>query len=60
MHCPLTAWYWAFVDRHQERFAGNHRMRMIVAAWRKRDEADRRRLLERAASQREAFLAGRL
>ncbi len=58
--CPLTAWYWAFVDRHQERFAPNHRMRMIVAAWRKRDEADRRHLLERAASQREAFLDGRL
>lgn len=58
--CPLTAWYWAFVDRHQERFAGNHRMRMIVAAWRKRDQAERRRLLARAEATRAAFLDGRL
>ncbi|MEX2501720.1 MAG: cryptochrome/photolyase family protein [Trueperaceae bacterium] len=58
--CPLTGWYWAFIDRHQERFASNARMRMIVAAWRKRDAAERKRLLERAERDRAAFLAGEL
>jgi deoxyribodipyrimidine photolyase-related protein len=26
--CPVTALYWAFLDRHRERFAGNRRMQM--------------------------------
>jgi deoxyribodipyrimidine photolyase-related protein len=58
--CPLTSWYWAFLDRHQERFAANPRMRMIVAAWRKRDDAEKERVRARAARDREAFLAGGL
>jgi len=58
--CPLTSWYWSFIDRHQERFAPNPRMRMIVAAWRKRDADDRARILGRAALDREAFRDGRL
>ncbi|MDR9391732.1 MAG: cryptochrome/photolyase family protein, partial [Trueperaceae bacterium] len=58
--CPLTAWYWAFVDRHEDRFASNHRMRMIVAAWRKRDPDARRALLDRADATRTAFLDGEL
>lgn len=58
--CPVTDWYWAFIDRHQQRFRENHRMRMIAAAWRKRDADDRRRLKERAAARLERFRDGRL
>lgn len=58
--CPLTSWYWSFIDRHQERFASNARMRMIVAAWRKRDADDAARVLGRAAQDLEAFRAGEL
>lgn len=58
--CPLTAWYWAFLDRHQDRFRGNPRMNMILGSWRKRDEDAKERIRDRAARQREAFLAGEL
>jgi len=58
--CPLTAWYWAFLDRHQDLLAGNPRMNMILGSWRKRDEEAKERIRERAARQREAFLAGEL
>jgi deoxyribodipyrimidine photolyase-related protein len=58
--CPVTDWYWAFIDRHQERFADNHRMRMIVAAWRKRDADERAQRLRRADARLAAFRDGRL
>jgi deoxyribodipyrimidine photolyase-related protein len=58
--CPVTDWYWAFIDRHQDRFAGNHRMRMIVASWRKRDADERARRLQRAEERLDAFRDGRL
>jgi deoxyribodipyrimidine photolyase-related protein len=30
--CPYTAGYWAFLDRTQDRLAGNHRMRQPLAS----------------------------
>lgn len=39
--CPITAMYWRFVERHQERFAGDPRMAMPVRAMRKKTAADR-------------------
>lgn len=58
--CPLTAWYWAFVDRHQDRLAENPRMRMAAATWRRRDAGDRAATLQRARRQLAAFRDGRL
>ncbi|MBT0772386.1 cryptochrome/photolyase family protein [Kineosporia sp. J2-2] len=29
--CPFTAGYWAFLERHREQFAGNHRMSRAYA-----------------------------
>lgn len=39
--CPITPMYWAFLDRHAERLAGNPRMLVPLAALRKRS-AERR------------------
>jgi deoxyribodipyrimidine photolyase-related protein len=58
--CPVTDWYWAFIDRHQDRFASNHRMRMIVASWRKRDADERARRRARADERLAAFREGTL
>lgn len=46
--CPWNALYWDFIDRHQDRFQGNHRMRMIVASWQNRPEAERAALRQAA------------
>lgn len=36
--CPITRLYWAYLARHQERFAGNFRMKMILSLLKKRSE----------------------
>jgi deoxyribodipyrimidine photolyase-related protein len=33
--CPMTTLYWDFLDRHRERFAGNHRMFQQLAGLKK-------------------------
>ena len=40
--CPLTALYWAFLGRHERSLQANPRMKLVMAALRKRP-ADRRR-----------------
>ena len=35
--CPMTSMSWAFLERHQEALESNPRMRIIMAALRKRD-----------------------
>ena len=34
--CPITRLYWAYLARHQDRFASNFRMKMIFSTLRKR------------------------
>ena len=29
--CPISNLYWAFLDRHKETLAGNHRMRLVLS-----------------------------
>lgn len=47
--CPWNALYWDFIARHEKRFAGNHRMRMMVASWNRKSDADRAALRKAAA-----------
>jgi deoxyribodipyrimidine photolyase-related protein len=42
--CPITAMYWRFIERHQERFAGDPRMMMPVRSLRAKSEDERRKL----------------
>lgn len=53
--CPFNSLYWAFIARHRDRLARNHRMQMIVRSWDRMDDATRADLVSTA----EAFL-GRL
>ncbi len=48
--CPFNTLYWHFLDRHRERFQGNHRMGMIYRTWDKMDEARRAEVLETASN----------
>lgn len=46
--CPFNLLYWAFIDRHVERFASNPRMAVMVRSWLGRPEAERRAIVEEA------------
>lgn len=46
--CPYTALYWSFLERHEDKLAGNLRMRMPLNTMLKKSAADRERLRERA------------
>ena len=39
--CPFNVLYWDFLMRHQDRFAGNHRMRMMLRNVERIDESER-------------------
>jgi len=46
--CPFTALYWSFLERHEEKLAGNQRMRMPLNTMLKKSAAERASLRERA------------
>ncbi|SHJ07460.1 deoxyribodipyrimidine photolyase-related protein [Palleronia salina] len=50
--CPFNLLYWAFMDRHRERFASNPRMAQMYATW-DRMKPERR---EQILSEAETFL----
>ena len=56
--CPLSALYWDFIGRNEERFASNHRMAMAVRSWNRFDPAEQAAIADRASLAREE-LAGR-
>lgn len=56
--CPITAMYWHFIDRHQERFANDPRMAMPVRALRKKSAADRAALAAHAEGAIATLLGG--
>lgn len=58
--CPITAMYWRFVDRHQERFAADPRMAMPVRSLRKKPAAERRELIAHAEAAIDALTRGKL
>ncbi|MFM9022943.1 MAG: cryptochrome/photolyase family protein, partial [Solirubrobacterales bacterium] len=55
--CPLSALYWDFIGRNEERFASNHRMAMAVRSWNRFDPAEQAAISDRASLAREE-LAG--
>ncbi|WOI56260.1 cryptochrome/photolyase family protein [Palleronia sp. LCG004] len=46
--CPFNLLYWAFMERHRERFEGNPRMAQMYATWDRMDEDKRARILDEA------------
>ena len=41
--CPITPMYWAFLGRHAEKLQANPRMKLVMAAWRKRSSEQKAR-----------------
>lgn len=46
--CPFNYLYWDFIARHEERWARNPRMAVMVSAWRKKPESERAAVRESA------------
>ncbi|MDX1648130.1 MAG: cryptochrome/photolyase family protein [Longimicrobiales bacterium] len=58
--CPFNSLFWGFIDHHAERFSDNHRMALMVHSWKRRDEEERRAILDRAEEVRSSLDAGTL
>ncbi|MEN8839556.1 MAG: cryptochrome/photolyase family protein [Octadecabacter sp.] len=46
--CPFNLLYWHFLDRHREKFKGNHRMGNMYRVWDRMDAAKRETVLKDA------------
>lgn len=46
--CPFNSLYWHFVQRHQDKFKRNSRMRMVYNRWRKMEKRQQNALIEKA------------
>jgi deoxyribodipyrimidine photolyase-related protein len=46
--CPFNLLYWAFLDRHRERFEKNPRMAQMYRTWDRMDAERRARILDEA------------
>lgn len=55
--CPFNLLYWAFYDRHQDRFARNPRTAVMVKSWNKRPAAERRVILREASEFLDRYVA---
>ncbi len=56
--CPVSPLYWAFLNRHREHLAANPRLRMPLAALKKRGRTQKERDNEISLSVREWLLKG--
>jgi len=46
--CPFNSLYWHFMHRHQKRFRGNHRMRMLYGSWQRMGDDVQSDILQQA------------
>lgn len=46
--CPFNALYWRFIDKHEQRFSTNQRMKMMVRNWQGRDDEVKAEILTKA------------
>lgn len=44
--CPYNSLYWHFIDRHQESFGDNPRMKLTLANWRRKAAAEQRAIVD--------------
>jgi deoxyribodipyrimidine photolyase-related protein len=57
--CPYNALYWDFLARNERRFAGNHRMTVVMRAWARRPDDAKAAIRERAAALRGRLREGK-
>ncbi|MFW1676847.1 cryptochrome/photolyase family protein [Pontibacter sp. JAM-7] len=48
--CPFNSLYWNFIARHQQHFANNPRMSLVVKNWQKRDIEQQQAVQQQAAA----------